>query len=41
MPRKKPPARRRYDTDLTDAQWQVIAPPIPYARSGSRPRKGQ
>ena len=39
MPRKKPPARRRYDTDLTDGQWQVIAPLIPDARSGGRPRK--
>ena len=39
MPRKKPPARRRYDTDLTDAQWEVLAPLIPDARSGGRPRK--
>lgn len=39
MPRKKSPARRRYDTDLTDAQWEVLAPLIPDARSGGRPRK--
>ena len=39
MPRKKLPARRRYDTDLTDAQWEVLAPRIPDARSGGRPRK--
>ena len=39
MPRKKSPARRRYDTDLTDAQWEVMAPLIPNARAGGRPRK--
>ena len=39
MPRTKSPARRRYDTDLTDAQWEVLAPLIPEARSGGRPRK--
>jgi len=39
MPRKKPPARRRYDTDLTDTQWDLIAPLIPEARAGGRPRK--
>lgn len=39
MPRKKPPARRRYDTDLTDTQWDLIAPLIPDARGGGRPRK--
>ena len=39
MPRKKSPARRRYDTDVTDAQWEVLAPLIPEARSGGRPRK--
>lgn len=39
MPRKKSPARRRYDTDLTDAQWEVLAPLIPDARAGGRPRK--
>lgn len=39
MPRKKPPARRRYDTDLTDGQWDLIAPLIPEAQAGGRPRK--
>ncbi len=39
MPKGKPPARRRYDTDLTDAQWEVIAPMIPDACAGGRPRK--
>jgi len=39
MPRRKSPARRRYDTDLSDAQWEVLAPLIPDARSGGRPRK--
>jgi len=39
MPKRKPPARRRYDTDLTDGQWELIAPMIPDARAGGRPRK--
>ena len=39
MPKRKPPARRRYDTDLTDTQWELIAPMIPDARAGGRPRK--
>lgn len=39
MPRKKLPARRSYDTDLTDTQWDLIAPLIPDARAGGRPRK--
>lgn len=39
MPRKKPPARRCYDADLTDEQWDLIAPPIPEAQVGGRPRK--
>lgn len=39
MPPKKPPSRRPYDTDLTDGQWDVIAPLIPEARAGGRPRK--
>lgn len=39
MPRKKPPARRRYDTDLTDGQWDLIARLIPDAQAGGRPRK--
>lgn len=39
MPRKKPPSRRRYATDLTDSQWALIEPLIPEARPGGRPRK--
>ena len=39
MPSKKTPVRRRYDTDLTDAQWEVLSLLIPEARSGGRPRK--
>ncbi|TVV69841.1 transposase, partial [Sphingomonas solaris] len=37
MPKRKPQARRRYDTDLTDIQWELIAPLIPDARAGGRP----
>lgn len=33
------PSRRAYPTDLTDAQWAAIAPMIPDARPGGRPRK--
>lgn len=39
MPVKKPPERQRYDTDLTDGQWDLIAPLIPEAQAGGRPRK--
>jgi putative transposase len=39
MPKRKLRARRRYDTDLTDVQWELIAPMIPDARAGGRPRK--
>src|SRR3546814_5891982 len=39
MPRRKPPQRRAYDTDLTDGQWERIAPLIPEAWPGGRPRK--
>ena len=28
-----------YDTDLTDAAWALIAPMLPTARPGGRPRK--
>jgi transposase len=35
MPKKKPPARRRYATDLTDTQWELIAPMIPDDRADS------
>ncbi len=38
MARKKP-GRRVYATDLTDTQWALIAPLIPEAEPGGRPRK--
>jgi putative transposase len=48
MPRReKPPrpprtettqARRTYDTDLTDAQWEILRPLLPPAPGGGRPR---
>ena len=38
MPRKKP-GRWAYPTDLTDTQWALIAPLIPEAEPGGRPRK--
>jgi putative transposase len=31
-------ARRRYPTDLTDAQWSILEPLIPPAKPGGRPR---
>jgi len=31
--------RRRYPTDLTDAQWAVLAPLVPAAKSGGRPAR--
>jgi len=31
--------RKRYPSDLTDAQWAAIEPLIPPAKSGGRPRK--
>ncbi len=30
--------RKRYKTDLTDKQWALIAPHIPPAKEGGRPR---
>src|SRR5438046_2643583 len=30
--------RRRYDTDLTDAQWEILRPLLPPAPGGGRPR---
>ena len=30
--------RKRYSTDITDAQWQVLEPLIPPAKPGGRPR---
>jgi putative transposase len=32
-------ARKRYPTDLTDAQWRVLQPLIPPAEPGGRPRE--
>ena len=32
-------ARKAYPSDLTDAQWRLLAPHIPLARSGGRPRR--
>jgi putative transposase len=31
------PTRRRYPTDLTDAEWQLLAPLIPASKPGGRP----
>ncbi len=31
--------QRKYATDLTDEQWQIIAPLIPSAKSGGRERE--
>jgi putative transposase len=31
-------ARRRYPTDLTDAEWSILEPLIPPAKPGGRPR---
>jgi Putative transposase of IS4/5 family (DUF4096) len=38
MARKKR-GRRAYATDLTDGQWALIAPLLPDAEPGGRPRK--
>ena len=38
MPKKKPAPRRAYATDLTDGQWALIAPLLPEAEPGGRPR---
>jgi putative transposase len=32
-------SRKRYPSDLTDAQWAVLAPLVPSVRPGGRPRK--
>ena len=37
--RRRKPERRAYDTDLSDGQWALIAPLIPEAEPGGRPRK--
>ena len=39
MLRRKKSGRRAYATDLTDTQWALIAPLIPEAEPGGRPRK--
>ncbi|MGQ9522940.1 MAG: transposase [Anaerolineae bacterium] len=31
--------RKPYPTDLTDAEWQKIAPYVPAAKPGGRPRE--
>lgn len=31
--------RKRYPSDLTDAQWAILEPEIPPPRPGGRPRK--
>ena len=31
------PPRRRYPTDLTDAQWAILEPLVPAVRPGGRP----
>jgi transposase len=31
--------RRRYPSDLTDAQWGLLEPMLPAAKPGGRPRK--
>ena len=36
---RKHAGRRAYATDLTDAQWALIAPLIPEAEPGGRPRQ--
>ena len=37
--RRRRAARRGYWTDLTEAQWAAIAPLVPDAKPGGRPRK--
>jgi transposase len=32
-------ARRRYPTDLTDAQWAILEPLVPTVKPGGRPAK--
>jgi transposase len=33
------PPRRRYPTDLTDAQWAILEPLVPAVQPGGRPAK--
>ena len=35
---KGSPARRPYPTDLTSGQWRLVAPQLPPAKPGGRPR---
>lgn len=35
---KGPPPRRAYATDLTPEQWRLLAPQLPPAKPGGRPR---
>src|SRR5215213_9333006 len=32
-------SRRRYPSDLTDAQWRLLEPMLPVGKPGGRPRK--
>ena len=32
-------SRHRYDTDLTDAEWNHLEPLVPAAKPGGRPAK--
>lgn len=34
-----PTSRKRYPSDLTDAQWEILEPLIPPAKHGGRPRQ--
>jgi len=39
MPMTEQPKRRPYPTDLTDTEWQRIAPYAPKPKPGGRPRE--
>lgn len=34
-------SRKSYPTDLTDAEWKILKPLVPEAKSGGRPRAHQ
>jgi putative transposase len=34
-----PAQRPAYGADLSDEEWQVLAPPLPRDKTGGRPRK--
>jgi putative transposase len=38
MEHRRTPRRRPYPSDLTDAQWRLLAPLLPPAKPGGRPR---